>query len=163
MKLVTKELLRKTPRLGATSEVSDPACQFKLFTPTAGWSWFLIEIDEEARRAFGFAYRVETPECAELGYIDIDELRKLRGPFGLGVERDLYWSARPLSAVRRELGLELGPWCGHSACRQHWIESGSRGCVCCRFCGEPEDACYGGGFENDIPAHDFKANDGGAM
>ena len=32
-------------------------------------------------------------DCPELGSVRISELESVRGPFGLGIERDLYWSA----------------------------------------------------------------------
>jgi hypothetical protein len=44
---------------------------------------------------------------AELGYIDIEELGRA------GVELDLYWQVKPLSDVKRELGLP------HQAERMH--------------------------------------------
>jgi hypothetical protein len=33
----------------------------------------------------------------ELGYTTLDQLREITGPMGLGVERDMYWSPKPLS------------------------------------------------------------------
>ena len=33
-------------------------------------------------------------DCAELGSVRISELESIRGPFGLGIERDLHWSPK---------------------------------------------------------------------
>ena len=36
----------------------------------------------------------------ELGYVSLDELQAVRGPLGLGIERDLHWTAKTLREVR---------------------------------------------------------------
>jgi len=33
---------------------------------------------------------------------------------------------------------EESPKCGHSACRQNWIDTGETACICCPYCEEPE-------------------------
>ncbi len=38
----------------------------------------------------------------ELGYFSLSELQDLRGPFGLAVERDLYFKPTLLSQIRKE-------------------------------------------------------------
>ena len=41
--------------------------------------------------------------CPELGFISMHEIRELRGPLGLPVERDLHFDAeKPLSAYAAE-------------------------------------------------------------
>ena len=35
----------------------------------------------------------------ELGYVSLNELQAITGPLGLGIERDPYWHAQPLSEV----------------------------------------------------------------
>jgi hypothetical protein len=35
----------------------------------------------------------------ELGYFSLDELESVRGPFGLKIERDLYWKPKTLREV----------------------------------------------------------------
>ncbi|MFH1183526.1 MAG: DUF2958 domain-containing protein [Chloroflexota bacterium] len=58
---------------------------------------FLTELDPETQVAFGYCYDASYPDGAELGYIDLEELRAVRGPYGLGVERDIWWRPKPLS------------------------------------------------------------------
>ena len=79
----------------------------KLFTPDAGATWLLSELDpDEPTRAFGLCDL--GVGCPELGWVDLDELTALRGPFGLPVERDLWFTAdRPLSHYLAE-ALEHG-------------------------------------------------------
>ncbi len=38
----------------------------------------------------------------EIGYFSLSELQELRGPFGLPVERDLYFKPTPLSQIRKQ-------------------------------------------------------------
>lgn len=63
----------------------------KLFTPDAGCTWLLSELDPECPDiAFGICdLGMGYPEC---GSVSITELQGLRGRFGLPVERDLYFA-----------------------------------------------------------------------
>jgi len=62
----------------------------KLFTPWGSATWLLSELDQDGI-AFGLCdLGMGEPE---LGYVDLKELTDLRGPFGLRVERDLWFKA----------------------------------------------------------------------
>ena len=64
----------------------------KLFTPDGGCTWLLSELDPETDVAFGLC-----DLCLgypEIGYVSVDELRRLRGGLGLPVERDLHFEAK---------------------------------------------------------------------
>ena len=76
-----------------SDEGSEELARVKLFDPTGSWSWYISEYDPKTRRAFGLVHGFER----ELGYIDMAELVAHRGRFGLPIERDLYWTPRPLS------------------------------------------------------------------
>lgn len=74
----------------------------KLFTPDAGCTWLLTEIDpEDPDIAFGLCdLGMGFPE---LGSVSLTELASVRGNLGLPVERDLYFEAsKPLSAYAAE-------------------------------------------------------------
>jgi len=62
----------------------------KLFTPDAGCTWLLSELDpEDPDIAFGLCDL--GMGCPELGSVRISELESVRGRFGLPVERDRYF------------------------------------------------------------------------
>jgi hypothetical protein len=65
----------------------------KLFNPAGAGTWLLTELDPDAPDiAFGLCdLGMGTPE---LGSVSIAELEALRGPFGLGIERDMHWTPR---------------------------------------------------------------------
>ena len=63
----------------------------KLFTPDAGATWLLTELDPENDLAFGLCdLGLGYPE---LGLVSLDDLRRTRGALGLPVERDLGFEA----------------------------------------------------------------------
>ena len=77
----------------------DPVPVVKLFTPDAGATWLLTELDpENPDIAFGICdLGLGSPE---LGSVSIREIESLRGALGLPVERDLHFhSDRPLSLL----------------------------------------------------------------
>lgn len=84
------------PTLYATEHLPDPLVIAKYFTPVAQWTWYATEFDGE-NTFFGLVDGLEE----ELGYFPVSELRQVRGPFGLAVERDLYFAPTPLSQLRR--------------------------------------------------------------
>jgi hypothetical protein len=91
MKLMTKEIERKIPRLHEGNRVA----YVKFFTPWAGWTWYGTEYDPEERVFFGYVEGLEK----EWGYFSLDELEQLRGPFGLKIERDMYFTPKEVGGV----------------------------------------------------------------
>ena len=75
----------------------------KLFTPDAQCTWLLTELGLDDI-AFGLCdLGMGTPE---LGYVSMAELRALRGPLGLPIERDIHFVAdKPISAYADEARL----------------------------------------------------------
>lgn len=100
MKLLTKELIKKLPKLYETEGKAEDEkmCIAKLFNPTGAGTWYIVEYDEEERLAYGL---VELGYYPELGYFRMEELEKAKLPFGLKIERDRYWKPQPLSEVRK--------------------------------------------------------------
>ena len=100
MKLLTKEITLKlvnnyTKNQAAmfddTVELNDHKPVVKLFTPDAGCTWLLTELNPEDNVAFGLAdLGLGQPE---LGYVSMDEIATVRGKLGLPVERDRHWQA----------------------------------------------------------------------
>jgi hypothetical protein len=83
----------------------DPAPVVKLFTPDAGATWLLTEIDpDDHDHAFGLCdLGLGEPE---IGWISLGELATVRGGLGLPIERDLSFRAeKRLSAYARDARL----------------------------------------------------------
>ena len=92
-----RQLLANGAR-SAKGEDIDPCPVVKLFTPDAGATWLLTELDpDDADIAFGLCDL--GLGCPELGYVRLSEIEALRGWLKLPVERDLGFEAcGPLSA-----------------------------------------------------------------
>ncbi|KPQ16705.1 MAG: Protein of unknown function (DUF2958) [Rhodobacteraceae bacterium HLUCCO18] len=73
----------------------------KLFCPWGAGTWLLSELDpEEPDIAFGLCDL--GVGCPELGSVSLAELASIRGPGGLGIERDVHFTAKmTLSAYAR--------------------------------------------------------------
>nr|AGO88391.1 Putative transposon [Methylobacterium oryzae CBMB20] len=116
MQLITAEQRAALLANGAASAKRDidPHPVVNLFTPDAGATWLLTELDPtEPDIAFGLCDL--GLGCPELGYVRLSELQTVRGKLGLPVERDLWFEAKgPLSAYaaaahRAEHIVELEP------------------------------------------------------
>jgi hypothetical protein len=95
MELLTKEIRSRLPPLYSAELETDPMVIAKFFTPDSNWSWYPVEFDGEDL-FFGLVIGFE----AELGYFRLSELQEVRGPLGLPIERDLFFTSIPLSQVR---------------------------------------------------------------
>ena len=91
MKLLTKDIRRRLIRNGETRAGTDTAPIVKLFTPDAGATWLLTEIDpRDQSRAFGLCdLGLGFPE---LGYVNLADIANIRGKLGLPVERDRHFT-----------------------------------------------------------------------
>lgn len=86
------------PPLYAHENESDPIAHIKLFTPDSNWTWYVTEYSKEENLCFGLVVGHER----ELGYFSIDELKAVRGPLGLRIERDLYFTPERLSVLKKQ-------------------------------------------------------------
>jgi|TARA_Y100001951_G_C11057833_1_gene139164 hypothetical protein len=95
--LLTKELRAELPPLYSSEELSEENTPViaKFFTPDSSWTWYACEFDGKDT-FFGLVDGHEK----ELGYFSLNELESLRGPFGLPVERDIYWTEKSLHDVQ---------------------------------------------------------------
>ena len=86
------------PPLYSQEHLGEDAIVFvKFFTPDSSWTWYATEFDGEDV-FFGLVVGMER----ELGYFSLAELRSVRGPLGLPVERDEHFVPTPLADVRTE-------------------------------------------------------------
>jgi len=96
MKLLTKEIKEVIPKLYTQEERGDEAVVYvKFFTPWSNWTWYATEFDGEDT-FFGWVVGLEK----ELGYFSLKELSEVTGPFGLKIERDLYFTPKPLRELK---------------------------------------------------------------
>ena len=72
----------------------------KFFDPTGSWTWYLMNQDpQDPDYLWGIVKGFEV----EIGSFSLSELQAIRGRFGLGIERDLYFTPRPASEVWENL------------------------------------------------------------
>ena len=90
MKLLTKEIEKKLPKLYSTDEQGNNAkVVVKFFHSRSNWTWYATEYDPDTRTFFGYVDGLE----GELGYFNLDELSEVKDSCGLGIERDMYWDS----------------------------------------------------------------------
>jgi len=92
MKLMTKAIESKIPRF----HEGDRTAYVKFFTPWAGWTWYGCEYQPEEKLFYGYVEGLEK----EWGYFSLEELEQLRGPFGLKVERDVYFEPTKVGVMK---------------------------------------------------------------
>ena len=103
-KTQTEQLIANCQAQIARMDNQQPDIDFKpvvkLFTPDAQCTWLLTELGLDDI-AFGLCDL--GMGCPELGFVSMREIRELRGPLGLPVERDLHFDAdKTLSAYADE-------------------------------------------------------------
>lgn len=96
MKLLTAELRKSLPPLYSQEHVADPMIRVKFFDPCGSATWYGLEFDGNDT-FFGYVTGFGSDE---LGYFSLSELEAIRGPLGIGIERDLYFTPVPLSSVK---------------------------------------------------------------
>ncbi|HEY59192.1 MAG TPA: DUF2958 domain-containing protein [Anaerolineae bacterium] len=107
--LLNKESQEKLPELYSGEELGlDALAQVKFFTPDSNWTWYASEFDGKDL-FFGLVIGFDI----EIGYFSLSEMQAVRGPWGLPIERDLYFEPTILKELmeehmqkRRELNIE---------------------------------------------------------
>ncbi len=97
MKIVTSEFIQlfKDFPFYSQSKIEDPLVVAKLFNPMGAATWYLTEYDPESNEAFGFVVGFDVDE---FGFVSLDEVESCVLPFGLTIERDLYFTQAKLSS-----------------------------------------------------------------
>lgn len=108
MKLITKDIRDRLIENGraqalvkGTEDERDFFPVVKFFNPAGAATWLITEMDpDEPDILFGLCDL--GMGCPELGSVRLSELQSVRGPLGLGIERDVMFEAtHPLSAYAR--------------------------------------------------------------
>jgi hypothetical protein len=93
MALLPESIRQTIPALYSQEAVEDPIARVKFFHPLSSFRWYVTEFDGEDL-LFGLVQGLEE----ELGYFSLSELESVR-VLGLPVERDLYFTPKPLSEL----------------------------------------------------------------
>ena len=75
-------------------EAEDPLIVAKLFDPAGSATWYLTEYDPAEKIAFSYVTGLVQDE---FGYTSLEELESIERPFGLTIERDLYFVQKRMS------------------------------------------------------------------
>lgn len=97
MMLLTKANRAALPQIGSTDGQGDSAKVIvKFFNPSGSGTWYATEFDGEDR-FFGLVCGLGQDE---LGYFLLSELSSVKGPFGLGIERDRHLGSLTIGEAR---------------------------------------------------------------
>jgi len=100
MKLLTKTIEKKLRKNSANQYKTSNKAVLKVFNPSGSQSWYLSELDDN-NVAFGICHLGnDTPEY---GYVSLTELQELKGGYGLGMERDMYFDTTSLPEIMTAL------------------------------------------------------------
>ena len=98
MKLLTDRLKKTLPTIGSQEHKNLNAIVYiKCFTPWSNWTWYVTEFDGKDL-CFGLVIGFER----EIGYFLLSELESISGPFGLKVERDIYFKPKTINQILSE-------------------------------------------------------------
>lgn len=93
MKLLTEELSKKLQGQYPKGSDFDQMVICKFFDPCGSWTWYVMNQDPED---FNYLWGIVNGFEIEMGSFSLSELEGVKGPLGLGIERDLHF--KPLSA-----------------------------------------------------------------
>ena len=99
MKLLTKEITDKAQKqYDKGSDMDEQMIVAKFFG--GDWTWYLMNMADNGDYCWG----IVDGNAVEMGSFSINELQKVKlKPFGLGIERDIYFEPVPASELWKEL------------------------------------------------------------
>lgn len=91
--LLPTEIQKVLPAYYSTEEIprGEKVVHLRLFTPTTGWTWYILEYDPENKLFFALVDGFEL----EFGPVSLEELESMNA----AIERDLYWKPKKLSEI----------------------------------------------------------------
>lgn len=105
MKLLTPDLRARLLANGREPD-TDHVPVVKFFNPVGAATWLATELNEDGDILFGLADLGFG--CPELGSYSLSEIASVRLPFGLGIERDLFFEAAYPISVYAEAARRAG-------------------------------------------------------
>jgi hypothetical protein len=103
MKLVTKEIekeLAKYPLYSQEKKGNDARIVCKFFAPAGGFTWYVTEAKKEENDYTFFGLVINNYGEKEYGYFTLSQLESVKLPFGLKVERDLYFKSTEIKNLK---------------------------------------------------------------
>ena len=98
MKLLTKEITKKAQKQYDKGSDMEQMVVAKFFG--GNWTWYLMNLAEDKDYAWG----IVDGHAVEMGSFSISELQNVKlKPFGLGIERDLYFEPVKAGELWKEL------------------------------------------------------------
>lgn len=102
---MTKEIekrLEKYPLYSQDGKGEDVTVVCKFFSPVNGWTWYVLEAERKCDGDYElFGIVINGHGEREYGYFMLSELQSIKLPFGLSIERDLYFSPGKVKDVIR--------------------------------------------------------------
>jgi len=89
MKLLTKAIEKKLPKLYSQENEKNPKIIVKFFHPMSSYTWYAYEGERQENGDWLFFGLVDGHE-KELGYFTLEQLEEIK-VMGLGVERDKWF------------------------------------------------------------------------
>ena len=101
MKLLTKEIRKILPKAGEqdSKNTDETIAYIKFFCPWSNWKWYVMDFDGEDI-FFGYVIGLYN----EFGTFRLSELENIRGPFGLGIERDIFFKPTKIIELKKKHG-----------------------------------------------------------
>ena len=99
MELLTDELKKQAEGQYSLGSDMDQEIIAKFFTPWSDWTWYLMNKEPGKDYCWG----IVDGFAVEAGSFSMEELTEVAGPFGMEIERDLYFSPIKAKDLWKEL------------------------------------------------------------
>ena len=100
MMLITKEISKMAIKQYPLGSDMSQMVVGKFFDPTGSWTWYLMNQDpDDPDYLWGIVKGFEV----EMGSFSLSELQSVKGMFGLGIERDKYFTPKKAEDVWNDL------------------------------------------------------------
>ena len=106
MDLMPDDIRARLLANGAVEEETDHVPVVKFFDPSGAATWLITEMMPDGDTLFGLGdLGMDEPE---LGTVRLSELQSVKGPLGLGIERDVWFRPRFPLSVYSEASRRVG-------------------------------------------------------
>ena len=97
---MTKEIQEKAEKQYDEDSDMEQMVVAKFFNPVGSWTWYLMNMADNGDYCWG----IVNGNAVEMGSWQMSELQKVKiKPFGLGIERDLYFEPMKAKDVWEQL------------------------------------------------------------